>query len=88
MKEELKIKNKLFLLVIFSAALGLLSTLTDSKIKKEKTADEPKIVKDKSNETSVNCSDDYKSELSVVLGNNKKINQESCLFVGCSGFNF
>lgn len=76
------------MLVLLSSVLGLLSLFPESKIKKIKIAQDQELIKNNLGNNLINCSTSEKSELSVIIDNQKNTNQESCLFVGCSGFNF
>lgn len=89
MKNSLSFKNKLIFITIFAAALGITSLLPNNSPQGKESTQESDLTKNKSDSKSALTCDEYKSDLSVITQNQKEnIASNSCLFIGCSGFNF
>ena len=89
MKNSLNLKNKLVVLILLTSALGMISLFPNNKTGDNKLTDKSNLQENNiGSKTSINC-DDYKSDLSMISENQKENNSpDSCLFIGCSGFNF
>lgn len=89
MIDKISIKDKLVLLFILSIAAGFLFLLPQVNTKQEKLSENTTKTKDNLDKNNISCDNITNSELSSITDNDKlKKIQDSCLFVGCSGFNF
>lgn len=88
-KSSATIKDKIILLLILSLAAGFLFLLPQNNTKHNKLSENTPNTKANGDKNAIDCERDTKSDLSAITDNErlKKI-QDSCLFVGCSGFNY
>lgn len=83
------LKNKFILLLILALAAGFILFLPNVNSKQNILTQDINKTKANADRNNVNCDNDGKSELSLIINNDKtKIAPDACLFVGCSDFSF